>query len=454
MDALAELTALDMLRLQSIDSPPRGLVMVVGCVGVLLGLCDFLPEWEGCKTMLKGQALSAKHRSQRRSRLAAAGAAVQQSVGFWQLLGKFDAYAVPASSRELVLQTMRGDIGGLMQPHHLEQVTRGAAALAKWLHGAAAHTGAPPLQQEGSPGERRSGLFDGPAMGSCPVCGTRIVASGLEEHAALCAAQKRERDALNAKAALAAGDVSMSQREALRIAQMAQDRIARLRLSELPPDLPSPRALASGPRLATPSAPAPPAPLQAPPPPPPPLQSLSPQPSALLEAAPEPPEPPQPPPLPPEPGFDYLRARSGYSAVQMTLLASPRPFSGRRRHAAQHCPPPAPAAAVPPGWGRARSRPLSGRRASAQTPTTSAEGIADGTPRRAEPRSEAAGGPPQPVRKGRRAAAAPSLEDKDSDDGEVPMIWTREMHVAAVQQQIQERGGLLPDATGFRKALA
>lgn len=460
--AAAELTALDMLRLQSIDSPPRGLVMVVGCVGVLLGLCDFLPEWEGCKTMLKGQALSAKQRGQRRSRFAAAGAAVQQSAGFWQLLDKFDAIAVPAASRELVLQTIRSDVGGLMQAHHLEQVTRGAAALAKWLHGAAAQTGTPPLPpQERSPGECRSALFDGPAMGSCPVCGARVVLSGIEEHAALCAAQKRERDALNSKAALASGgDISLSQREALRIAQMAQERMERLRLSELPPDLPAPRPRALDPQPASPPTPPPQTPPPAPPPPP--LQPPSPPPPALPAEVPPPTQPSQQPPRPPDPGFDYLRARTGFSAAQMTLLASPRPFSGRRRHAAaaQHCPPPAPAMAPAPpsGWGRAAhsARPLSGRRATVQ-PAESTGAPPDGPPRRSESRHEApvrsSQPASQPARKGRRAAASSVNKGIDSDDA-MPVIWTREMHVAAVQKQIQDHGvQTKSDELGFRKAL-
>ena len=48
-------TPLDVLRLQAMDSPPRGLLLVIGCVGVLLGLCDVLPGWDGCKSILKGQ---------------------------------------------------------------------------------------------------------------------------------------------------------------------------------------------------------------------------------------------------------------------------------------------------------------------------------------------------------------------------------------------------------------
>ena len=56
-DALAPATALDLLRCQSLESPPRGLVLVVGCVGVLLGLSDELPGWEGCVKLLKGESV-------------------------------------------------------------------------------------------------------------------------------------------------------------------------------------------------------------------------------------------------------------------------------------------------------------------------------------------------------------------------------------------------------------
>ena len=179
-------TALDMLRLQSVEGPPRGLVLVVGCIGVLIGLCDFLPEWEGCKTILKGQALSAKPRGARRSRFALAGAAVQQSVGFWQLLERFDALAVSHTQREMVLQALRNDVGGVMQPHHLEQVSRGAASLSRWLLAAHAKLLKEPPPQERSPGEQRSSLFDGPETGCCPICGTRLrVGPTMEEHLSL-----------------------------------------------------------------------------------------------------------------------------------------------------------------------------------------------------------------------------------------------------------------------------
>ena len=52
---LTGVTALDLLRLQKMESAPRGLVLVVGCLGLLLGLADDLPEWEGCQKVLLAQ---------------------------------------------------------------------------------------------------------------------------------------------------------------------------------------------------------------------------------------------------------------------------------------------------------------------------------------------------------------------------------------------------------------
>ena len=37
---LSDITALDILRLQAMDSPPRGLVLVIGSLGVLIGLAQ------------------------------------------------------------------------------------------------------------------------------------------------------------------------------------------------------------------------------------------------------------------------------------------------------------------------------------------------------------------------------------------------------------------------------
>ena len=143
----------------------------------------------------------------------------------------------------------------------------------------------------------------------------------------------------------------------------------------------------------------------------------------LPVAVPQLPSQPHEPQRPPhEPGFDYLRAHTGYSAAQMTRLASPRPWSGRRRHAAaalQICVPPAAAAAVPSGWGHmAPPRPgliigeTCRRRASAQPPAP-AEVVHSGPPRRFEPLGEASSTPSQPARKGRRAVAV-SLNEMDS----------------------------------------
>ena len=130
------ITPLDLLRLQSIVMPPRGLVICVGCIGVLLGLTEQPPEWDGCKNILKGQRLLVPPTMRRLSgaastmgrapRLKAAGAAVQQSVSFWSLLEKFSVDSVTPAQKEAVLDALRKDAGGLALPHHLEQVSRAA----------------------------------------------------------------------------------------------------------------------------------------------------------------------------------------------------------------------------------------------------------------------------------------------------------------------------------------
>ena len=53
--------------------------------------------------------------------------------------------------------------------------------------------------------------------------------------------------------------------------------------------------------------------------------------------------------------------------------------------------------------------------------------------------------------------AAAASKGSDSDEAEMPLVWTREMHLAAVQRKIQESGVSLdpkPGLEGFRKALA
>ena len=57
---LPQCTPLDLMRLQAFDSPPRGLLLVVGCIGVLLNLTDDLPSAEGCKAVLKGQRVASR----------------------------------------------------------------------------------------------------------------------------------------------------------------------------------------------------------------------------------------------------------------------------------------------------------------------------------------------------------------------------------------------------------
>ena len=64
------------------DTPPRGLLLVIGVIGVLLGLCDVLPGWEGCKAVLKGQR-AAQQAARRLRTHAAQPGAVQQGANFW-----------------------------------------------------------------------------------------------------------------------------------------------------------------------------------------------------------------------------------------------------------------------------------------------------------------------------------------------------------------------------------
>ena len=86
---------------------------------------------------------------------------------------------------------------------------------------------------------------------------------------------------------------------------------------------------------------------------------------------------------------------------------------------------------------------------SAPTPSgTSAASLADVQPKHGKSARKAYG---------RRADAAAASKGSDSDEAEMPLVWTREMHLAAVQRKIQESGVSLdpkPGLVGFRKALA
>ena len=134
--ALSAATPLDLLRCQALESPPRGLVLVVGCVGLALGLSDELSGWEGCLKVLKGEPrLSGAAKRARAAAAAAAGVAATAPPGsLWQQLERFDPERVTPAQAKAVLEALAGDVGGLTQPQHLEQINRGGAALGRWLH--------------------------------------------------------------------------------------------------------------------------------------------------------------------------------------------------------------------------------------------------------------------------------------------------------------------------------
>ena len=338
---IAELSAADLLRLQALDGPPRGLVLVVGCIGVVLGLADAIPSWDGCRELLKGKSLRRTARfATRRRQTPALGAVVHQSASFLQALRSFDAEAVAAvtsDQRQAVLEAVRGDVGGLMQPHHLEQVSRGAAALGSWILSVHALLRAPP-----PPPPPPSALFAGPETTQCPVCGARLQLAALTEHAALCAARRaegearqallartpRERSSAQSARGVSAGRVGVglgglspmaeTVHDRERTAALVAERVPALRLSELQhAPLPSLSArLTPAPVPASPTVEPPPAPT-------PPLRRADPIPVA-------PPSPPAAAVVPPpgaddaraveatrDPGFDYLRARTGHLAQQL-----------------------------------------------------------------------------------------------------------------------------------------
>ena len=316
-------TPLDLLRLQAItnDSPPRGLLLVVGCVGVLLNLTDTLPSWDGCKSILKGQRTPSLSNARRR-RLQAAGAAVQQGVGFWQLLENFDPSAVTAQQRETVLNAVRNDAGGLMLPHHLEQVGVAAAALGAWVQAAHELLKAPPPPPPPPPPAAQSSLFSGPQMAICPHCNIRLEERCLAEHAVMCAAKQREREqSIQQPVPLRPYGISESERAGM--AALAADRVQSLRLSDSTyGPLPEPRVAPPQPST-TPALRPPPSfeprvlssprrqlsPPTAPPPPPPAVESKEEPPAAV-------------------PGFDYLRSRTGSLMGLPVAPPSMMPSSG------------------------------------------------------------------------------------------------------------------------------
>ena len=225
--ASLEGAALDLLRLPHVEMPPRGLVLVVGCVGVLLDLCDEPPGWEGCQTILKGRAVRrAAAIPMRRGR----GAAVPQG-SFWQQLERFDASNVTDAQRETLLGAIASDVGGLMQPHHMEQVSRGAAALGRWLQAASEiikELPAPPAPSP--PSNTASPLFTPVELPRCCECGVQLQWDALAEHEALCKARKRNGLAVVPSKPSALLDED----ERARIAALATERVHRLRCTTPP----------------------------------------------------------------------------------------------------------------------------------------------------------------------------------------------------------------------------
>ena len=386
-------TPLELLRLQAVDSPPRGLLLVVGCIGILLGLTDSLPSWEGCKLVLKGQ-MAASRPAQRRPRLQAAGVAMQQGVSFWQRLERFEASSVTAAQREMVLDALRSDMGGLMMPHHLVQVSAAAAALGAWVQAVQDLLKAPPPPPAGGDGAGRgSSIFDGTAMRRCPACNMPVEASRLAEHTALCVAKQHERqkltarppvapsgrsgsgygggasnasvrDVLTAETTLGSASSSttvkmMSEQERAGVQALAEERVRWLRPSEAPPPLTlRPRS----PRMHPPPAA-----------PDPPINAIAPPPAASFESerpaaaarvpsvAPlashvevGPPSALEPMPQSPqvEGGWDYLRKGAGRGAPAWLLPSRPSSARQPTDNGSCHL---APSAALAPAAAAARS---------------------------------------------------------------------------------------------------
>ena len=194
---LPDITALDLLRLQAMDSPPRGLVLVIGSLGVLLGLADELPDWAGCQKVLHAQP--AKPTARRRSGAQPPPGRKQPSL--WQCLHSFEPAAVTPAQRQCVLAAQQADIGGLMTPRHLEGVSRGAAALALWLHTAMQLVGSEPTAatpQEVSlleaAADRRESLFDAPTAEPCQVCGKLMPLELMAAHVPACRSREERRE--------------------------------------------------------------------------------------------------------------------------------------------------------------------------------------------------------------------------------------------------------------------
>jgi endogenous inhibitor of DNA gyrase (YacG/DUF329 family) len=182
---LEGLTGLDLLRCQALVSPPRALVLVVGCVGILLGLCEAVPDWEGCQKLLQGEAALRPRGFGR--------AVVERKRPLLERMREYDETAVRPPMRAAVINTVRGDVGGLMHSSHLQQINRTAEALGRWLAAAVGR-----LQRAGPAADEApstpSTLFVAPASRRCPTCGRQVAEEAFAAHEPLCLARERAKE--------------------------------------------------------------------------------------------------------------------------------------------------------------------------------------------------------------------------------------------------------------------
>jgi len=344
---LAEVSGLDLLRLQSMESPPRGLVLVVGSVGVLLGLATTLPDWEGCLKVLLAQPVQRMPARRSSGKPPPGKPPPGKPPSLWKLLHGFAPATVSPAQRQLVHQVQAEDLGGLMNPRHMEGVSRGAAALAAWLQAAMTL-----LATEEPVEKRESALFAAPKMERCEVCGKLMGAELLAEHVPACRARQLERGGRQWEQQLQLGAEKQAQVERSR----ATERSRREKDVQM---LPAPAAAPArdrAPPAASPAAPTSPRPapsavqendslqqfMQPPPPPPPPVsantwaeQQLRPRAKPGPEARPRPQLEDR------RPGYDYLRAGAGFAGTLQARPQSPRSSSSSSSSPRGGAPPPA-----------------------------------------------------------------------------------------------------------------
>ena len=77
-----------------------------------------------------------------------------------------------------------------MSPRHLEGVSRGAAALALWLHTAMQLVGSELVADA----DRRESLFDTPTVEPCQVCGKLTPIELMATHVPACRSREEGRE--------------------------------------------------------------------------------------------------------------------------------------------------------------------------------------------------------------------------------------------------------------------